>query len=352
MSDEIFFFDFHGILVKVLINDKESAKFIETDFSYFYIDPGEATRTPDITLSVFLSPPPYEKIPEGTLAAYHTKDAAVYKHGEMTYYDYAGEALVVYDDRHDSAKIYSLDRNFLYEKTYLMVMSRVGMELDRKKLHRIHAMGVVFEGRTILCLLPMGGGKTTLTLSLLEKKAFSLLSEEVPLVSSGGRLYPMPVRMGVTAGTPLSIPEKFLKPFQRSHYKPKTLIDINYFKDQIAPVAKPGFVFVGKRIHSAKPKIIKISRLKAFGPVFRLCVMGVGLPQLLEYVLRFDLLSMVGRISIFSSRLSASLALLRQSETYELHLSYDRSANAALVNDFVSKKHREYGEGSKHESTV
>jgi hypothetical protein len=349
MSDEIFFFDFHGILLKVVVNDKESAEFIGTDFSYFLIDIAEGTRTPDITLSIYLSPPPYEKIPEGTLATYHTKDAAVYKQGQVTYYDHSGEALVVYDDRHDSAEIYSLNRNFLYEKTYLMIMSRVGMELDRKKLHRIHAMGVVFKGRTILCLLPMGGGKTTLTLSLLEKKAFSLLSEEVPLVSSEGRLYPMPVRMGVTAGTPLSIPEKFLKPFHRRHYKPKTLIDIDYFKDQIAPMAEPGFVFVGKRIHSAEPKIIKISRFKAFGPLFRLCVLGMGLPQLLEYVLRFDLSNMVGRISIFLSRLSASLALLRQSETYELHLSYDRSANAALVNDFVSKKHWKNEDRGKRE---
>ena len=350
MSDDILFFDFHGILVRVIVNDEESAKFIETDFSYFCVNPAEGTRNPDISLSVFLSPPPYEKIPEGTLAAYHTKDAAVYKYGEMTYYDYSGDALVIYDDRHRSAEIYSLNRDFLYEKSYLMVMSRVGVELDRKKLHRIHAMGVVFKGRTILCLLPMGGGKTTLTLSLLETKAFSLLSEEVPLVSTEGRLYPMPIRMGVTVGTPLSIPEKFLKPFQRRHYNPKTLIDINYFKDQISPMAEPGFIFVGKRIHSAKPKIIKISRFKAFGPIFRLCVMGMGLPQLLEYVLRFDLVDVLGRISIFSSRLSAALALLRKSETYELHLSYDRSANAAFVSEFVTKKHGEYGMRGKHGS--
>jgi len=349
MSDEILFFNFHGIIVKVFTNDKESAKFIETDFSYFYVNSNRRTQAPDISLSVFLSPPPYEKIPEGTLAAYHTKDAAVYKKGEMTYYDYSGEALVIYDNRHCSAEIYSLNRDFLYEKTYLMVMSRVGVELDRKKLHRIHAMGVVFQGKTILCLLPMGGGKTTLTLSLLEEKAFSLLSEEVPLVSSEGRLYPMPVRMGVIAGTPLSIPETFLKPFRRKHYKPKTLIDIKYFKDQIASVAEPGFIFVGKRIHSARPKIIKISRLKAFGPIFRLCVLGMGLPQLLEYVLRFDLLDMLGRISIFSSRLSACLVLLRHSKTYELHLSYDRSANAAFVYEFVSQNHRDYHGRGKHE---
>jgi hypothetical protein len=63
----------------------------------------------------------------------------------------------------------------------------------------------------------------------------------------------------------------------------------------------------------------------------------MGLPKLLEYVLRFDLLDMVGRISFFLSRLSASLALLRQSETCELHLSFDRSTNSASLFEFMSK---------------
>jgi hypothetical protein len=124
MSDEIFFLDFHGILVKVLTNDKESTKFIRSDFSYFLVNIAEGTRTPDISLSVYLSAPPYEKIPEGTLAAFHTKDAAVYMQGEVSYY-YYGEALAVYDDRLRSAEIYSLNRDFLYEKSYLLVMSRV-----------------------------------------------------------------------------------------------------------------------------------------------------------------------------------------------------------------------------------
>jgi hypothetical protein len=338
MSYEPLYLDFHGILIKVVLNDKESAHFIESDFSYFRVHHPEEKKTPHFTLCVFFSEPPYERIPEGTLAAYHTKDAVVYKHRDIRYFDSFGKVLVIYDYHHESAEIYSLDRNLLYEKSYLMIMSRVGELLDRKGIHRIHAMGVVYEGKAVLCLLPMGGGKTTLTLSLLENKAFSLLSEEVPLVSSTGLLYPFPIRIGVTEGTPLSIPEEFLKSFKRTHYQPKTLIDILYFKEQIASIAKPGFVFVGKRIHSLKPRIIKISRFKAFLALFSLCIMGLGVPQLLEYVLRFDFLDVGRQFPIFFSRLRASLVLLRRSETHELHLGYDRAANAAFVADFISKK--------------
>ncbi|HSE83631.1 MAG TPA: hypothetical protein VLB01_03695, partial [Thermodesulfobacteriota bacterium] len=338
MSDETVNLDFYGILIRVVSNDREVLSFIESDFSYFCVRSFEKDRAPQITASVFFSEPSFERIPEGTLAAYHTKDAAVYKNGDVQYYDSFGKALVIYDFSHGSAEIYSLDRDLLYEKSYLLIMSRVGELLDRKGFHRIHAMGVVYKGKAVLCLLPMGGGKTTLTLSLLENKDFSLLSEEVPLVSSKGFLYPFPVRMGVTEGTSLSIPEEFLKPFKRTHYHPKVLIDTRYFKDQIAGFAEPGFIFVGKRVHSAKPEIIKISSFKAFAALFRLCVMGIGLPQILEYLLRFDFFDIVRQSPSFLSRLRASLSLLRRSEAYELHLGYDRAANAELVADFISKR--------------
>lgn len=334
---EIIYLDFYGILIKIISNEKECISFIESDFSYFLISSEGLKRKPEIIISILICEPPYERIPKGTIAAYHTKDSVVYKDGYVHYFDSFGKSLVIYNHYTKSVEIYSLNRDLLYEKSYLMIMSRVGEMLDQKKFHRIHAMGVVFEGKAILCLLPMGGGKTTLTLSLLENKEFSLLSEEVPLVSTKGFLYPFPIRMGVTEDSHLSIPGEYLKNFKRSHYQPKILIDVRYFKDQIAGKTEPGFLFIGKRIHSANPHIIKISIFSAFPSLFRLCVMGIGIPQLMEYLLRFDFLDMARQLPIFFSRLWASLLLLSRSEIFELHLGYDRAANAALVSEFVSR---------------
>ena len=335
MADVCLYFSFHQILVKVITNDQNCADFIQTDFSYFYQEASPVPPEPDITISVFLQEPPLDRIPEGVPVSFYTKDAAVIREKLMTYFDYSGEALVIHDDQKDASEIYSSDRNFLFEKTYLMVMSRLGVELDRRHLHRIHAMGVVFKSRAMICLMPMGGGKTTLTLSLLENKAVSLLSDEVPLVASDGRLYAMPIRLGVRADTRLSIAKDYLKPFQRSRYGPKILIDVHYYRNQIASVADPGIVFVGRRENFVQPKIVKISRIKAFVVLFRLCVIGTGLPELLEYSLRFDMLNIFRRIKIFYSRFAASLAMIRRSATYELQLSADRHANAALVIEFL-----------------
>ena len=336
--DQPVYFDFHGILIQVISNDLECTAFIASDFSYFRVYPHENNIKPQFTLSVFLSAPPYEKIPEGTIATCHTKDAVVYKHENIHYFDSFGKILVLYDHLQQVAEIYSQDHHLLYEKSYLMIMSRVGELLDRKRLHRIHAMGGVLAGKAVLCLLPMGGGKTTLALGLLEHKAFSLLSEEVPLVSSQGQLYPFPIRMGVVEGTTLAIPEQFLKTFKRTHYQAKTLIDMAYLQNQIAPVTEPGVIFVGKRVHTAKPGIVKIPRWKALGALVGSCVLGLGVPQLLEYLLRFEVRDIVRQFPIVWSRLQAALVLLRRSETYELHLGYDRAANAACITDFLSKK--------------
>ncbi len=338
MHEEATYLNFHDILVNVISNDKEVITFVESDFSYFIVSPEKLIQSPQITITANLDEPPYCRIPNETIAAYYTKDAIIYKNGDIHYLDSFGKCLVINNHKTNSSEIYSLNRDVLYEKIYLMIMSSVGTMLDKRKFHRIHSMGVAYKGKAILCLLPMGGGKTTLTLALLKNKSFSLLSEEVPLISNKGFLYPFPIRMGVIDGTTLEIPEEYLKKFKRSNYEPKTLIDVRFFSDQIASKAEPGILFIGKRIYSSNPQIIGISKFKAFMPLFRLCVMGLGIPQLMEYILRFDIFDMTRQFPLFISRLKACLLLLKKSETYELLLSYDRDANANFVIDFVEKK--------------
>ena len=50
--------------------------------------------------------------------------------------------------------------------------------LDRRGLHRIHALGVVVKNRAVLVMLPMGGGKSTLGLHLLKHPEVQILSDD------------------------------------------------------------------------------------------------------------------------------------------------------------------------------
>ncbi len=346
MQADSILFDFHGVLVRVTSADGDALRFVQSDFSSF---PSQAAGEPAVEIKLYRGDPPWERIPDGAPAVVHTKDAVVYKHEKKLFYDSFGRALVIYDPKKNRAEIHTPDLDLLFEKAYLMIVSRVGELLDRRGIHRIHAMGVVYKGRAVICLLPMGGGKTTLTLSLLEKDDFELLSEEIPLVIRDGTLRPMPIRMGITEGTKTSIPDEFLKPFRRTHYGPKVLIDARYFEDRIATSAVPGILFIGRRIHSSRPAIERISKRKAFRALLSACVMGVGLPQLLEYLLRFDWSDLFRQAPIHWSRLIASLALLRRSDTYLLSLGTDIEANATLVESFIREKYSSRPDGQEGE---
>ena len=328
---------FHGVPASVLSSDPECLTLVEADFSLFLTAAPPAGEAAALVVQLAVGQPPYERIPEGTTPLVRTKDAVVYQHRGVRYYDSGGKALVIYDMRHGHAEVHSLDRDLLREKCYLLVMTRVGEELDRRGLHRIHAMGVVHGGHAVLCLMPSGAGKTTLALSLLERRDFSLLSEEVPLVSRGGRLHAFPIRIGVVEGTPLAVPSRFLHRFRRSRRGPKVLIDTRYYADRIADVAEPGMVLVGRRVGPGEAGVAPLSRLRGLAALMRFCVAGSGLPELLEYLLRLDLGCVGRRLLILWSRFLASVALVRRSAVYEIRLGPDHEVNAALVAQWAAR---------------
>lgn len=326
---------FHGIEATVTSDDAEALGLVEHDFGLF-LGPGPAPGgAAAIEIRLVLGRPPADRIPRKRPLV-RTKDAAVYRQGDVRVYDSRGEALVIYDMRARRAEIHSLDRDLLREKCYLLVMTRVGEELDRRGLHRIHAMGVAHQGHAVVCLLPSGGGKTTLALSLLALPGFALLSEEVPLLSRAGRLHAFPVRMGVVEGTRLDIPARFLQAFRRSRREAKVLIDTRYFARLIAPPAEPGIVFVGRRVGAGQAGIVPLSRLAGLAALLGPCVAGSGIPQLLEYLLRLDLGDIKRQVPILWSRLVASARLARRSAVYELRLGPDREANARLVAQYAA----------------
>jgi hypothetical protein len=207
----------------------------------------------------------------------------------------------------------------------------VGRQLDRRGLHRIHAMGVEHRGRSLLCLMPMGGGKTTLALGLLAEPDFSLLSDEAPLVDRDGSLHGHPIRLGVKPGDPLAAPEEFLTRIERSRHGPKTLIDARWLGPRICERADPGMLLVGRRVAGNTPRLVPIGRIAAARALWRMGVRAQGVPQLLEYVLRPSPGYGLELARIYASRLRAGARLLRRSRCYALELSEDRSANAALV---------------------
>jgi hypothetical protein len=208
--------------------------------------------------------------------------------------------------------------------------------LDRKGLHRVHAMGLTYGLNGILCLLPQGGGKTTLCLALLRREGISLLSDDTPLIDRCGRLFPFPVRIGVCE-VPANIPEQYLSKFNRRKYGAKTVIDIELFKNKIASPSKASIVLVGDRKYSNDAAISPLGKLSALSVFMVNCVAGLGLPQMVEYFLRYRLCDNIGKMGIALSRTWASIILIMKARTYRFTIGSDKDRNTEVLSEFLTK---------------
>lgn len=321
-------FDVHGVQVDVT-GDAGLVARVERDFSLFTVPDGGGP--PDVAIELAAEPFPPPEPSEWGRPVGRTKDAKVHRRGSRQFFDSGPPASVEYDFAKGRGRIAGAEPDLVHEKAYLLVMSRLGALLDRRGLHRVHAMGVERGGLAALALLPMGGGKTTLALSLLEHPGVSLLSEEVPLVSRNGTLLPFPIRIGVVAGTKVAAPERFVSPFRRSRHGPKTLIDARWLEGRVASSAAPGVLLVGRRTGDRQPEVRPLSTPAAWDALGRLCVLGLGLPQLLEYSAPWTPATAFTAAPVLLARLRACAALLRRCRAYELRLGTDSQANAELV---------------------
>jgi hypothetical protein len=69
-------------------------------------------------------------------------------------------------------------------------------------------------------------------------------------------------------------------------------------------------------------------------------LIGLGLPQLIEYILYSNIKDISSKTKIFLSQLFASLGIIRKSKTYGLLIGVDREGNARRLRRFLEDKMR------------
>lgn len=327
-------FNFYGVKVKLFSNEPSVVENIRRDFSYFVSSVDKA----DFKFFAYIKEIPYEKVPQ-LKASLYKENAICYDDANIRYIDYHGRALAIYDFSQNSIEIYSQDENFLWELTYLAILSIVGEELDKKGIHRIHALGISVNNKAVLIILPMGGGKTTLGLELLKYDEIKLLSDDTPLITRDGKVLPFPGRIGVPRNNAvdLNIPKRYLRNFMRSKYGPKVLIDIEYFENKIAKPCDPGVILIGERIFSDECKIERISKFGTLKPFIINGVLGLGFPQLIEYLLRGNMRDILSKMGVVLPRLFASFKVINKSKQYRILTGKDRAKNAYILIEFLTK---------------
>jgi hypothetical protein len=142
--------------------------------------------------------------------------------------------------------------------------------------------------------------------------------------------------MGVDKRVDLNIPAQYLRDFCRRQYGPKTLIDIEYFKDRLAGISKPWIILIGEREFSCQAKIEPLNKARAIWPFIKSGVIGLGLPQMVEYFLRNNS-SDFKKLPLFLSRLSTSLKSILSSRVYKFTIGQDKARNAEVLADLLLK---------------
>jgi hypothetical protein len=323
-------FDVYGFRFSVQGDAESAVEGIREDFGFFSAGPG---RT-DTTVELLRERPPLDNAPPGDALVYTPRNV-VYRAGHIRYIDYHGRGLGILDETTSHLKLYSEDTGLLYEAAYLYLLSRIGQGLDQRGLHRLHALGVEVNGRAVLVLLPMGGGKSTLALHLMNLPGVRLLSDDSPWIDRDGRALAYPLRIGLLPGSEESIPPQHRRVIQRMEFGPKHLVNFSYFQDRVSASAEPGAVFIGARTLLPECSIEEIGWASALRPLIVNGVIGLGLFQGLEFILQSSALELAKKAGLGISRIRNFRQLVRRSKLCKVHLGRDPELNARTILEFT-----------------
>jgi hypothetical protein len=322
-------FDFYGLTVEVSSTEPQLVEEVRRDFAYFQVP-----RTGgQVQVEMRLEAPPYADLP-AIPASFLTPRNICFHNGKLSYIDYFGHGLVVFNRPALQCTIYGTNRELVHEIAYLFFLSTVGQYLDQRRLHRVHALGVSYRGRGILLLLPSGGGKSTMALKLLNHPGVLLLGEDTPLIDRQGRILPFPLRLGVRLGQQTGIPEQYLRTVERMEFEPKTLIDIEYFRDRLGQVVEPAAILVGERNLGDVSEIVPLARRRALRALLKYVVVGLGVYQGMEFILERGVHEVLGKGEVAASRLYNSVRLLVKAPSYRFILGRDTTKNFQTLLEF------------------
>jgi hypothetical protein len=326
-------FDFYGIGVLVESSEEEFRRSVEHDYSYFL---GKAAA-PFLRVVFDKALPDYDSLPE-LRCSLATPRNICFSDGHLCYIDYFGQALNIYDASSNVSRIATEDLELAHEIAYLTILSRVSEALERKRLHRIHGLGIEAGGKGAVVLLPSGGGKSTLAMTLLRNQdQFRLISEDSPLIRPDGCLLPFPLRIGLhPQKIPADMDPAFARPDKRIEFSSKVNIDIRFFGDQISRQPVPAAsLLLGIRSTGRSAQITPASKLSMLRHALANSIIGIGLYQGLEFLMQKSIGESLRHVGLLVSRAYNNMVLLRHARVYEFVIGRDLNRNYECLRDFL-----------------
>lgn len=333
-------FDFYGVRVRFETDDGEVLSRVKKDFWYFAADPPPPAST-RLEIVARRKVPDYSSLP-ALRATIYTPRNICYTSGDITYIDYFGKALGVFDRSTRRLEIASKNIHVLHEVVYLAMLSQVGAQLERLGMHRMHALAFGRGEECAVFMMPSGCGKTTLGMEILRHSdSLQLVSDDSPLISRNGRVSPFPLRWGVLSDPRPTIDDEHVYYVERMEFAPKYLISLAAYESSVARGSfRPRFIFVGDRSLGKGCEIRRVGFIVGFRACVRHMIVGVGLYQGLEFLLQNSILDLTRSSGIFVSRALAAVSVLRRAQVYSVTLGRNPKHNAEVITEFL---HRQLG---------
>ncbi|MFH1415431.1 MAG: hypothetical protein ABIH89_05045 [Elusimicrobiota bacterium] len=329
--------EFYGIQIDVS-GPEEIIEKLRKDFSYFYID---QARIVEFSVVLAREQPDYSLV-ENKPAVLRHREFTMYDGGNKKYIDYKGKGLSEYDRTNSRIKMVSLDNDLLHEIGYLAVLSVAGEMLEQKSLYRVHGLGLNYNGRGVIITAPTGSGKTTFLMELIGNKNMFFFSDDIVLMDKNLKMMPFPVRIGLKEEERErfdNIPDKYVYELHRRKYGKKVLLDVRWFREKIAEPVIPDMLIIGKRWAFNYAKIKKINKMRMFAALFGNLVVGIGLPQVIEYLdLEVSFSNMVKLAKKAFCRMRIALRLLMKSRAYIMYIGMNSANNVQLLIQFLGNK--------------
>jgi hypothetical protein len=330
-------FDFYGLQVTVLGEHTELLREVRRDFAWFVVE-AASSAGPSMQVTIRFESPPYADLPSVPASVLTPRNVS-FRDGDVSYVDYFGRGLAIVNARAGTCVIYGTDFDLVREIAYLFLLSTVGQHFDRIGKHRVHAMGVSYKGHGILLLLPSGGGKSTMTMALLQEPDFTLISEDTPLLDRDGRIYPFPLRLGFRSDGGAHVPEDQRRTLNRMEFDPKTFVDVDFFRHKVSGPVDVGLVLVGERNLGNTSSITPLPRRRAMNAVVKYLVVGLGVYQGLEFLLERGLRDMSGKRGVVLSRFLHGVALVRRARSWKFVLGRDTQRNTQVLIEFIRQQY-------------
>lgn len=315
----------------VRTNNIEVESRIKKDFQFFIV---RDVPKADFVFKAMIGEIPYHRLPE-LKSSNQSFNSITYDKGPIRYNDYYKEALSIYDYKNEFCEIFSKSIDRLHEITYLVILSRTGKLMDKNGFHKVHACGVSKNGKSVITMLPMKGGKTTLFSNLIKDKDVEIISDDTPIVTSDGHVHSYPLRIGLEDMSKLSsCAQENAYTIDRKQYGKKYLIPTQALGNKVNNKKNTSTVLInGIRCSHKRCELVRIGSLRMFAHLCTHLVVGVGLPMIIEYFLRPSISDWILNFKIGVSRTLSAFRLAMNSENYICYMGENPELNAEVIRE-------------------